>query len=157
MPAFADLDALRARLPGGIEGDDEPRAQAALDDASTLIRAETGMDWESDVPEIVVTVTLWAALRAFSNPEGLTQEQLVSYSYSKANPSTDVYLTTKERRLVRRAAGVSGLWAQPTTRGDTLDTPCTDPDAICAPNSGTQYIAVEPDGEPMPWAGPDGY
>jgi hypothetical protein len=157
MPAFAEVDDLAARLQGGIEDDDTPRAQAALDDASTLIRAETGMDWESDVPEIVVTVTLWAALRTFSNPEGLSQESLASYSYSKSNPSTDVYLTAKERRLVRREAGVSGLWAQPTSRGDTLDTPCTDPQVVCAPNSGTQYIPVEPDGEPMPWAGPDGY
>lgn len=127
LPALASLEALSDRTPGGIGEDDETRAQAALDDASALIRAEAGDDWVTDddppeldedaLPDVVVTVCCAAARRALVNPDGVTQESLDGYSTSYRNDSADVYLTKAERRLVRSAAGRGGLWAQPTTRG----------------------------------------
>lgn len=137
LPALADLEALAARLPSGISEDDEPRAQAALDDASALIRAESGEDWVTDdatpvldedtLPDVAVTVCLAAARRAFVNPDGVTAEAIDGYSTQYRNDSADVYLTRAERRLIRRAAGLGTVGVQRTTRTDydygLLDTP----------------------------------
>lgn len=155
LPAFATIDDLAARTPGGsITSTDEPRAQAALDDASAKIRAEAGLSWVDDggdvvedLPDIIVVVCLAAALRAFVNPEGLVGESIGTYSETRPNPSTDVYLTAAERRLIHKAAGASrGLWAQPTTRGP-LETPGGD-DTVYLPVVG---------GSPIPFTGSDGY
>lgn len=127
LPALASLEQLATRL-GGIDDSDEERAQAALDDASALIRTEAGEDWVTDddppeldtdnLPDVIVTVCCAAARRAVTNPDGVTQESLDGYSTSYRNDSADVYLTKAERRLVRGAAGRGALWTQPTTRGD---------------------------------------
>lgn len=124
LPALASLEALAARLPSGIADSDETRAQAALDDASALIRAEAGETWVTDeneldtdnLPDVVVAVCLAAARRALINPDGVTQESLDGYSTSYSNDSADIYLTKAERRLVGSAGG---LWVQPTTRVET--------------------------------------
>lgn len=126
LPALADLEALAARLPGGIAEADEPRAQAALDDASALIRAEAGEDWVTDtdeldtdeLPDVAVTVCLAAARRAFVNPDGVTSEAIDGYQTQYRNDSADVYLTRAERRLVRLAVGRGVIGAQPLTRGE---------------------------------------
>lgn len=126
LPAFATIDDLDARNPAGIAGD-ETRAQAALDDASALIRSAAGKTWVDDdnelanVPDIVVTICCRAALRSFTNPAGVTQQTAGPFSASYANGSTDVYLTKGERSEVRAAAGKGGLWTQSTTRGDIAD------------------------------------
>jgi hypothetical protein len=103
LSAFAEVDDLAARIPGGIKDDDEPRAQAALE--SALIRAETGMDWDSDCPDIVFTVTLWSARRSFENPAQLTQETVSGWSGTFASASPDVYLTSNEKRWCARRPG----------------------------------------------------
>lgn len=166
LPAFADVADLAARIPGGIKDGDDDRAQAALDDASALIRAESGTDWASDFPDIVFTVTLRAALRAFTNPGGLQQESVQGWSGSFANSSTDVYLTSNEKRLVRSAAGRNTLMVQSTTRGPLETRGVCDPYAnwsppeptgFVDPATGTEYIDKEPAGAPIPWVGPDGY
>lgn len=111
LPAFASLEDLASRIPAGIAVADEARAQAALDDASALIRLEAGKDWaegdelDPDIPPIVVTVTTAVARRAFVNPDGLTQETTGPFSVSVSNASADIYLTKTERALLRRAAG----------------------------------------------------
>lgn len=166
LPPFADVDDLADRIPGGIKDDDIARAEAALDDASTLIRAEAGKDWASDFPDIVFTVTLRAALRAFTNPAGLQQESVQGWSGSFANSSTDVYLTSNEKRLVRAAAGRNTLMVQSTTRGPLETQNVCDPYAnwsppepkgFVDPSTGTEYLDTEPAGAPIPWVGPDGY
>lgn len=115
MPALATIADLEIRLgveQGSIEDEDLARAQAALADASALVRAEAGITWHNhgnnqneNVPEAVVMVTLRAAIRAYRNPEGLGSESLGGlYSYSYANGEAGVYLTPEEKRLVRNAA-----------------------------------------------------
>jgi hypothetical protein len=152
LSAFAEVDDLAARIPGGIKEDDEPRAQAALEDASALIRAETGMDWDSDCPDIVFTVTLWSARRSFENPAQLTQETVSGWSGTFASASPDVYLTSNEKRLVRKAAGLAEVGVIPTSRGDLLET------HVCDQLTGAQYLPVDPTGDKdIPFAGPDGY
>ena len=111
QPALASIINLTARM--GDVGVME-RAQAALDDASALIRAEADPeDWIDDsgaledVPAIVVTVCCKVAQRILANPDGLTSEGIGSYNQSFSNPSSDAYLTKSERPLIRRAAGSS--------------------------------------------------
>lgn len=126
LPALADLEALAARIfPSGIDEAEEPRAQAALDDASALIRAEAGQDWvtagdpvalSDDLPDVAVTVCLAAARRALVNPDGVVSETIQGYATNYGNDSGDVYLTRAERRLIRRASGLGTVGVQRTTR-----------------------------------------
>jgi hypothetical protein len=158
LPAFATLDQLTARVAGGQVND--TRAQAVLDDASARIRAEAVKTWVddagalvADLPDIVVAVCLQAALRAYQNPERMTQEG-IGTGYVQSNVSADVYLTKAELRLVRRAAGNTGLWTKPTTRGrvETSEWPWAD---IFLPTeiAGEGFL----EGESIEWAGPDGF
>lgn len=152
LPAFASFDDLRARTPGGIDNAEVERAQAALDDASSLIRAEADKTWTTttddetvlvdDLPGILVTVCCSAARRSLENPEGVSQESLGSYSVSHANVSNDVYLTSAERRAVRRAAGRGSIGAIPISRGP-IETPA------CGE---TTYLPVSPAGQDMPFS-----
>lgn len=127
LPPFADVDDLAARLPGGIEAADEARAEAALVDASRAIRAEAGITWVDedtnelldDVPEIIATICMAAARRAFLNPHGIRSEQLDQFSTSFGNPTGDVYLTKGERASVRTAAGRSPVSTIQLTRPET--------------------------------------
>lgn len=148
LSALASLDQLRTRIPGGIEADDEERAQAALDDASALIRAEAHQTWDTEIPDVAVTVCLAAARRAMVNPDGVTEEALDGFSTTYRNDSADVYLTQNERRLVNQASGRTGVGVLPTTRATAspdvpylLDCDYTDPD-------------VGP-GDPIPYGNPD--
>lgn len=160
LPAFADLEAFGARIPGGIPSDEEARAQAALDDASVRIRAEAGKTWTTTtgegeeavtvvdfgadaearpwVPDAIASMTMRAAQRSYANPDGLSQEATGEWSASTANASSDVYLTKSERELVAKAVGRSGVWVQPTTRGK--------PEM-----ADTEFLDVEPVGEKIPW------
>lgn len=149
LPAFATLEQFAARLPAGIDEEtDGARAQAALDDASALIRAEAGVTWtttddddetivDPDTPDIVLTVCIAVARRAFNNPDGIRSESTGSYSASFTDASADVYLTKAEKTHIRRAAGRTGVWAMPTTRS-TNDLP-------------DLYLDVEGSDEPIPW------
>lgn len=122
LKALAEISALELRLgleTGSLQGADLARAQAALDDASALVRAEAGKDWLEQVeaswevvaPAQVVTIVIKASLREYKNPDGFTSEQLGDYSYRTEN-NGGVYLTEDERRIVRMAAGVggAGIW-----------------------------------------------
>lgn len=151
LPAFATLDQLAAR----VTVTDEDRAQAALEDASVEIRSIAGVTFvTADVldftgypawaEDALVKVCCAAAVRSLTNPEGAQAETIGSYSHSYANASPDVYLTANEKRLIRRAAGRTGLGTITTTTGYD--------------DSDTQYLDVIPPGEPMPWLqGPVGY
>lgn len=119
LPPFVDLEALADRL--GIVLDvheaEGLRAFRALEDASTLIRSEAGMDWVDDhdaledVPDIIETITLAVAMRGFKNPDGFTQASTgdVSVSYSRDGGAASIFLTRAERRAVRKAGGQSSI------------------------------------------------
>ena len=120
LKALAEVSALELRLGleiGSLQGADLARAQASLEDASALVRAEAGKPWlDGDgstvtAPAQVVTIVIKASLREFKNPDGFTSEQIGDYSYRTDNTG-GVYLTEDERRIVRDAAGTSGngLW-----------------------------------------------
>lgn len=111
LPSLASVDDLSSRIEGGIAVADEDRAQALLDDVSALIRAEAETDWVDDsnaldsVPDVVVTICLSAARRAWQNPGGYVSETIGGYSYRVADGGTSgLYLTEEEKRLIRRAS-----------------------------------------------------
>lgn len=146
---LASLEQLEDRIPSGIPAGDAPRAVANLEDASALVRAEGHRNWltadgtalADDLPDIVVTIVVASAKRAFVNPEDL---ESVAVEGNTAR-FRDVYLTKNERRLVRQAAGRTGLWTQSTTRLDdtgTPDLPTTYLETVYTDGS---------DGEPIPW------
>lgn len=129
LPSFASVEELADRIPGGIENSDLARAVAALDDASSLIRDEAGKSWVTEEGDLalptgvdawradtLVRVCCSAARRSIENPEGVSQESLGGYSVTNSNASADVYLTSGERRSVKRAAGRESVWAMPLTR-----------------------------------------
>lgn len=134
LPALARIEDLAVRL--GVAGDeiDDARAQAALDDASTLVRAEVNKTWvvdiladpvvllpEAEIPDIVGFVVLAAAKRGYENPSGITQKTAgdVSMTFA-ARPQSAVYLTDDERALLNSAVfpSTSGLHTVATYRGD---------------------------------------
>lgn len=128
LPLLASIEALEARLGRGtLAGPQREQALAALQDASGLVRAETGRTWVSTTGELtapanVVTVTLQAALRVVRNPDGLVAETIGPFS--RRMNDTDVYLLEAELELLRKyAAAPSGLWVQPTTRGEFWGVP----------------------------------
>lgn len=134
LPPLATIDQFDARLPGGLSTGDSARAEATLEDASALVRAEAGLTWVDDagdlteVPDIIVSVTLAAAKRAFVNPDMLRSEAIQDYQASFGSSSPDVYLTKAERDLIRRAVGRPGLWTLSTTRTDAAgDIPSVSP------------------------------
>lgn len=105
LAAVGDLEArLGHTLTAGTV--DRARAEAALADASSLIRAETGSNWLADdgvtltAPDPVVTITIHAALRGYRNPDGFASENLGEYGYRL--DAVGVYLTEEEKRVLGR-------------------------------------------------------
>lgn len=117
LPPLASVADLGLRLGVTLAGTEAERAAAVLDDASALIRSETGEDWVdeaeqlADVPAVVESVVLAVAYRAFRNPDGFSQTSLgdAAVSYDRSEGQAAVYLTRDERRSVRRAAGTSAI------------------------------------------------
>lgn len=122
LPPLTTLSELEVRI--GPQ-DEAARAEAVLVDASNLVRDEAGKSWVDDadvvtgVPDMIVTLVLKVAKRAIDNPDGLTGETYPEYAWRKDGAEDGVYLTDKECKIVRRLAGRTGLWTQPTTRRST--------------------------------------
>ncbi len=97
---------------------DTARAQAALDDASAIIRSVAGEDWLTDagvletVPDVVVSVTLAVARRLYENPSGFTSETIGGYTYRRGESGGSLLLP-HEARDVRKAAGRSPIISVP--------------------------------------------
>lgn len=162
MPAFASVADLIAR---GVDIDiaegeelsaDQTRAQAALDDVSTLIRQAAGKTWvtdeevDADVPDIVFTVCCAAAKRAYDNPDNVRTDTYPDYTETLAGDVVGgVELTDTEIKQVQQAAGNSapGLWTLSTTRGP-LETagPCDEYD--------TPVLLPTDSGDPIAWLDP---
>lgn len=112
LPALATLDQLEDRI-GAISN--EAAAQAALNDASALVRAEApaagwATDPDAEPPDVVVVVVLTAATRALRNPDGAQSESVGNYSVTYGAGLGGVWLTKNERRAVRQAAsGITGI------------------------------------------------
>jgi len=101
-------------------------AESVLDEASTIVREESGKSWLSSdgasivAPDIVRVITLRVAERAIRNPDGLSSETAGDYSYQRNGVGADggLFLTPWEISVLRKATGRNGLWTQPLTRGE---------------------------------------
>jgi phage gp36-like protein len=160
MASLASISDLQARH----DVTDEVRAQAALDDASNLIAAETHNSWAvgvaplgavnshlvpldvdgllTAVPSIVVTVCCAVAARALRNPLGVLSEQIDDYTVRHADAGTGVYLTKAERRMLATLRTASGL----SSIGVTRDIP-----GSATTYLDTYYPSLGRAGEPIPF------
>jgi hypothetical protein len=147
LPALVSLDDFALRV--SVSASDEERAQACLDDASALIRAEAGdEDWvDADgaletVPDVIVAICVAVAVRAFRNPDGVRQETIGNYSVAYADTSTAVFITPGERRMIRRAVGLTGI-SSVSLEGEWTINPAV-------------YVPVEGGGDDFPFGVPEG-
>lgn len=160
LPAFADTEALGARLDGGLADGDVPRAQGALDDASSAIRGWAGRSWCNeagteidfgDVPaylqDEIARICLAVAKRSFTNPDGVTEAGAGPFRTAFADSSADVYLKASEKAVISQAAGKTGVTTISTTREETAGASDL---GIIDDRTGTIYAPVD-DGEPIPW------
>lgn len=116
-----------------VEG--EARVATLIDDASALVvqivnDSDVTDVWKADgAPSAVVPVLVSMVRRAIDNPEGVSQKSVGDASMSwgsggSSRPSEALYLTTNERRIVRRAAGTdhtSMTLESPYTGTSTVD------------------------------------
>lgn len=112
LPALATVADLEARLGHTItDAGERERAQALLNDASTLVRFEAGQSWVDEngaltaVPDLAVTITCQAALRGWYNPAGVESEQLGAVSVRYGN----AWLTAQERAQLALFSRGKGL------------------------------------------------
>lgn len=135
---LADPAGMEARLRRNLSGVELAAAEAAIDDASALIRAESGRSWldEDGLPdERVVPLVLSVALRAFRNPDGYATETVGSWTGvfggSGQDTASGVYLTSHERRQLQALMGAGGLVSVPVERPEMLN------------SDGTVYVPVD--------------
>jgi len=97
----------------GFDGIDSGQAQALIDDASALVRDAATPELDDvespNAPPAVVAVMVNMIRRGVFNPMGHQSEQLGDYGYQAGTGGVaTLYLTARERRIVRRAAGKLG-------------------------------------------------
>jgi len=121
LPALASVADLTDRLGREVDDAERARAEAALEDASALVREEARQDFTTGAPAAVEAVVLTAALRVMRNPEGITSETIGPYSYKRRDQDADVYLSEAEKAIVRRYRQASrSLWTLATTREEGI-------------------------------------
>lgn len=99
----------------GFSDIDSTEAASLIDDASALVREATTPELDDveapDAPKAVVAVMANMIRRGATNPLAAAQETLGDYSRSMGGGDGGVaslYMTRRERRIVRRAAGKLG-------------------------------------------------
>lgn len=114
LPPLASFERFTRKLGYTPTESERDRAERLLGEASGLIRDVAGKTWASEttgalvgVPTRVADICVAAALRAFGNPEALTQRSIgdssKSYDRTGREGGEDVYLTSREEKSVRRA------------------------------------------------------
>jgi hypothetical protein len=116
LPPLATIPQLEVRLgltPGTLADNDLARAEAAIADASDLVRTESRLDWTDlggalPAPPAAVVVVLQIAKRAYNNPNNYASESVAadgaSYTYSNDQRALEIYLTDDELRTIQAAA-----------------------------------------------------
>lgn len=124
---LADLTGMEVRLRRSLTGLEATAAEAAIDDATALIRAESGRTWldEDGLPDPrVANLVLAVALRAFRNPEGYSSQTVGSWTGTVGGTGQDVasgvYLTAHERRQLQALMGAGGLISVPVERPELI-------------------------------------
>ena len=98
----------------GFDGLGDVEATTLIDDASALVRdaASPLLDdvASPDAPAAVVAVVVSMIRRGWVNPVGHQSESLGDYAYTAGTQGgvATLYLTARERKIVRRAVGKLG-------------------------------------------------
>lgn len=147
LPSLATVDDLEVWLGVTFAGSESARAGAVLDAASALIRNVARQTWEDeDVPDVVASIAVQVAARIWPNPTMVTDDTAGPFVTTFGSP----YLLPQERTVIEGfRPSASGLWAQPVTRGPLEMASSAGADNI--------FIDTIPAGDPIMWAGPDGY
>lgn len=101
-------------LRPGFAGQTSVTLDPIIEDASALVVLQCAplLDetTDADCPDAIKTVMVSMCRRGLSNPRGNAQETLGDYSYSAGTDGgvATIYLTKRERQIVRRAAGKLG-------------------------------------------------
>lgn len=136
--ALATVEQLTARTGITYTESSDPtlaQAEAALEDASDLVRAEGLDDWSAaTAPPAIVKLVLRMARRGMDNPNGYTSETYGSYTYRLRDElATGVWLNNSEIEFVQRVA------AQSTSSAYTVQ---LRDDAFACPPGGRPYDAA---------------
>lgn len=114
MADLITIDQFEVRSGRSLTSAQLTQAEALVTDASALVvsivnDADVTDSWTSiTVPASVVPVVVGMVRRGIDNPNGYQSESIGSYSYSGASAS-GVFATREEARVIRRAAGTSGV------------------------------------------------
>lgn len=105
---------------------EDPYIEGFIDHVQGLAEIEVGTQDEPSaglqaVFAEIVARKYQASLDAVTNPTGVSQESIGGYSWSRFT-AVGMGLTDAEKKALRKAAGISGIWVQPITRGDQLET-----------------------------------
>lgn len=111
LPPLATIADILTRAPELSTGIDSLQAEALLDDASALIRAEANREWVNDdgdelegVPDGVAGICARMVIRALrGGDDGIRQEGEGNYNVTYAD--TGLFLKAQEKRFIARAAG----------------------------------------------------
>lgn len=139
---LATVAQLTDRLGRALEPGEEPVAEAALADASALVR-HYGLPWPeaATAPSVAVGIVLAAAERRVRNPEGYRMEMEGAYQYQlPASAPTGVALSQAEIDLLRELSGRGGLVSVEVQRPVRVDD--------------TWYAPVSGSSEYLPWGAP---
>lgn len=115
--AYATFEEMAILRPGGVDEADRDRAEALLDEASTLVDECAGAPAVTTwgvlgAPKAIKSVTIQVALRVFDNPAGLSMEQATGYMYQRPQSRvTGLELTPRERARVRAAVGRAAIYS----------------------------------------------
>jgi hypothetical protein len=119
VSTLATVEDLSVRVPGGIPASDSARALAYLEDASGLIREETGQDFDDEIPPTARRICIAAALRAWFNPDFVNQTTIGDFT-ARLGVAGGVYLTEVEKADLAKLSASSDFWVQPIGRKDEL-------------------------------------
>jgi hypothetical protein len=96
-----------------------------------------------------IVARMWqAGQSAKINPAALAQQEAGPFRFENPNAgAAGLGLTNREKALLRKAAGKSDLYVQPTTRGDVLETPPSSEDRAAT----EQLVDDASGGDPIVW------
>jgi hypothetical protein len=113
LPSLVTLDQLADRMT--IE--DDTAAEAAIADASALVRLVARTNWVNEeselqpVPDPIQVVVLGAVQRYLKNPDGYSSIQVSQFAASTRGAASAVFLTDAEKDLIRAVVRVNRIYS----------------------------------------------
>lgn len=118
MAALATVDDVESRWRP-LTTEEQQRALVLLDDASAVIRTrfpsiDTQIAYGDVAQEAVIATAVAMVVRVMSNPEGVSQETIDSYSVTYRERSGSMYLDPTEADLLSPDTATAAFSIRPT-------------------------------------------